>query len=96
MARANRHLDRDLRTLDLTPQQRQAIRTAQRARDMVTENARYWYNAAARAEARADFELALDNILSSAQRGLLTATRQLLTNRAEAMATAETEAPHGA
>lgn len=87
----NRHLDPELRTLDLTPEQRQAIIGAQRVRDAVTRSARNWYNPVVRQEAETVFEDTLQPILTPAQRAALAATRQVLADRWEEMAAAEAE-----
>lgn len=87
----NRHLDVELRTLALTPEQRQAIIGAQRVRDAVTRSARNWYNPVVRQEAETVFEDTLQPILTPAQRAALAATRQALADRWEEMAAAEAE-----
>ena len=89
----NRHLDPELRTLNLTFEQRQTIIAAQRVRDTVIRSARNWYNRTARQEAGATFEDSLQSILTAPQRAALAAVRQVLADRREEMAAAEAEEP---
>jgi hypothetical protein len=79
---ANIGLDADLRALDLSDAQRELILAAQRARDAVILDARNWHNEAKLAEARADFEAVIADILTNDQQAELAAHRDLIRARA--------------
>ena len=88
----NRRLDPDVRVLDLSQQQRQAILQAQRDRNGVLKNARNWHKKSKNEAAKAAFESTLQSILTPQQRTALQQARQVLYNRRLAMAMAEVEA----
>lgn len=91
----NLDLDPDLRALDLTPEQRGAIVEAQWERDRVTKNPMNWYQPIPTYDAHALFEQTLETILTSEQRILLAAHRQLLEDRMVDIATLEMAALEG-
>lgn len=64
---ANRLLDTSIALLDLSSEQRTALRAAQRTRDAVMRHQKTRKNASAVAEAHADFEAAVAGVLDGSQ-----------------------------
>ncbi len=87
----NGQLDPDLRALNLTAAQREAILAAQQQRDNVLLNARNWHQKAKNEQAKAAFEDTLQSILTQPQRNQLANIRQTLAARLQAMMIAEAE-----